>query len=77
MREWKESVINSPYKKGVPVLSFPSVQLTGATVRDLVTDGETQARGMETVAKRMPALAAVSMMEDVYKRQGYGQYSGL
>lgn len=72
MREWKESVINSPYKKGVPVLSFPSVQLTGATVRDLVTDGETQARGMETVAKRMPALAAVSMMDLSVEAEAFG-----
>ncbi len=72
MREWKESVIANPYKKGVPVLSFPSVQLTGATVRDLISDGETQARGMKTVADRIPSLASVSMMDLSVEAEAFG-----
>lgn len=72
MREWKESVIANPYKKGVPVLSYPSVQLTGATIKELVTSAEAQAHGMKTAAERMPALAALSMMDLSVEAEVFG-----
>lgn len=72
MRVWKENVIANPRKRGVPVLSFPSVKLTGATVRELVTDAQTQADGMKVIAERTPSLAALSMMDLTVEAEACG-----
>ena len=72
MREWKESVIGSPYKKGVPVLSFPVVQLMGITVKELISSSDLQAEGMKMVADRCPSLAALSMMDLTVEAEAFG-----
>ena len=63
MKQWIRDQIASPVKKGVPVLSFPSTQLLGITVKELISSSELQAKGMKAVADRTPACAAVSMMD--------------
>ncbi|MGI6211913.1 MAG: uroporphyrinogen decarboxylase family protein [Anaerovoracaceae bacterium] len=63
MKKWKEDVISSPRKKGIPVLSYPSIKLTGATVHDYVTNATVQAEGMKALADRTPSLASLSMMD--------------
>ncbi len=72
MREWKENVIATPRKKGAPVLTFPSIQLTGATVKQLVTDAQTQADGMKFLTERTPSLAAMSMMDLTVEAEACG-----
>ena len=36
MKEWLHNYINAPIKKGMPILSFPGIQLIGHTVEELV-----------------------------------------
>jgi uroporphyrinogen decarboxylase len=50
-------------KRAMPLLSFPSVQLLGVPVGQLVTDSELQAEGMARIAAQYPSAAAVSMMD--------------
>ena len=64
MDQWTKDLLAAPVKKAVPVLSFPSIQLLGITVKDLINDSDLQARGMKAVADRTPnAGASVSLMD--------------
>lgn len=74
MREWKEGVIRSDYKKGVPVLSFPVVQLMDISVKELISSSDLQAKGMKMVADRCPSLAALSMMDLTVEAEAFGSH---
>ncbi len=58
MQQWITDYKASSVKKAMPVFSFPGVQLLGCSVRDVVTNGETQAACMKKIAERYPNMAA-------------------
>lgn len=72
MKQWVKDQIAAPAKKGMPVLSFPSTQLLDITVRELIGSSELQAKGMKAVADRIPAGAAVSMMDLSVEAEAFG-----
>lgn len=72
MKQWVKSQIDAPVKRGMPVLSFPSTQLLGITVKELIGSSELQAQGMKAVADRTPACAAVSMMDLSVEAEAFG-----
>ena len=72
MKQWVADVIAAPRKKAVPVLSFPAVQLMGTTVRELISSGELQARGMKLVAERVDSGASVSLMDLSVEAECFG-----
>ena len=53
MKQWVTDYINAPAKKGMPILSFPGIQLIGHTVEELVRSGELQAQCMKAIADRL------------------------
>ena len=64
MDQWTKELLEAPVKKALPVLSFPSIQLMGITVKELINDSDLQAKGMKAVADRTPnAGGAVSLMD--------------
>ena len=63
MYQWVDSLKTTGPKRSTPVLSFPSVQLMGITVRDLISSSELQSKGMKLVADRVPSGASVSLMD--------------
>lgn len=59
-REWLNSLLTSPVKKAMPILSFPSIGLMGITVKELIEDSSLQAKGMKLIADRwIPPLRSV------------------
>lgn len=72
MKQWLTALRESPVKKAMPVLSFPAVQLMGITVRELISDSDAQARGMQLVAERTDAAAAVSLMDLSLEAECFG-----
>ncbi len=70
MREWLASLSES--KKAFPVLSFPCVSLLGCTVRELISDSESQAKGMALVAERVDSAASVSLMDLSVEAECFG-----
>ena len=72
MDQWTKDLLEAPAKKAVPVLSFPSIQLLGITVKDLISDSDLQARGMKAVADRTNAGAAVSLMDLSLEAECFG-----
>ena len=67
---WEEAA--KPTKKALPLLSFPAVQKMDVTVRELVTSADLQAKAMETVAKEVPSLAAVTLMDLSVEAEAFG-----
>jgi len=72
MKAWKEDLIKAKAKCALPILSFPCVQLMGVSVEQLSRDPALQARGMQLVAERTPACAAVSMMDLSVEAEAFG-----
>lgn len=72
MREWKETLIASPVKQAMPILSFPGAGLLGVRVEQLVRDARLQAQAMHLVAQRTPSCAAVSMMDLSVEAEAFG-----
>lgn len=72
MKQWAADLIAAPQKKPLPVLSFPSVQLMGISVKELIAAGDVQARGMKLVADRTPMAASVSLMDLSVEAEAFG-----
>lgn len=72
MNDWTRDVLLGEKKKAIPVLSFPSVQLLGITVRELISDAQMQAKGMLAVAKKVNAGASVSLMDLSIEAECFG-----
>ena len=62
-------------EKTVPILSFPSAQLLGITVKELISSAEMQARGMREIARRCPVGAALNMMDLSVEAEAFGARS--
>ena len=72
MRKWLEELRTAPVKKAMPILSFPAVQLLGISVKELISDSDRQAKGMQLVAERTDAAAAVSLMDLSVEAECFG-----
>ena len=72
MKKWLEELRLSPVKKALPVLSFPAVQLLGISVKELISDSDRQAKGMQLIAERTDSAAAVSLMDLSVEAECFG-----
>lgn len=59
-------------KKPLPILSFPSASLLGVSVYALTHDALLQAKGIQAVAARTEAAAAVTMMDLSVEAEAFG-----
>lgn len=58
--------------KTVPILSFPSTQLLGVSVKELISSAEMQVSGMQTIAERCNVGAALNMMDLSVEAEAFG-----
>ena len=65
-------MIAARIKKPMPVLSFPSIQLMGIDVKELISSSEKQAEGMALIAGRTDAAASLSMMDLSVEAETFG-----
>lgn len=72
MYHWLETMRTSKVKKALPVLSFPSIQLAGIDVIQLINDSDRQAQGMKMIADRCDTAASVSMMDLSVEAEAFG-----
>ncbi len=73
MTKWIDDAIAAEKKTPFPVLSFPSIQKMGITVKDLISSSDLQAKGMKIVADETPTNAAsVSLMDLSLEAEAFG-----
>ena len=59
-------------EKTIPILSFPSAQLLGITVKELLESPEMQVRGMKAIADRCDIGASLNMMDLSVEAEAFG-----
>ncbi len=64
--------ILSHKEKTLPILSFPSTQLLGISVKELISSAERQAEGMVAVTKRCDVGASLNMMDLSVEAEAFG-----
>lgn len=72
MQNWLKEQMAAQKRKALPILSFPCAQLLGITVKELIADGDAQAKGMYEIAKRCDTAASVSMMDLSVEAECFG-----
>ena len=72
MKNWLEELKNAPTKKALPILSFPCISLLDIPVCELISDGATQAKGMQLIAEKVPSAASVSLMDLSVEAECFG-----
>lgn len=72
MKQWVQTVINTPAKKAMPILSFPAVFPMGCTVEQLVRDRDLQEKAMDYVSRHTDMLAVLSMMDLSVEADAFG-----
>lgn len=71
MKEKVRKIIDSK-EKTVPILSFPSTQLLGITVNELISSSDMQIKGMNAIAERCNIGASVNMMDLSVEAEAFG-----
>ena len=59
-------------EKTVPILSFPSVQLLGISVNELISSPSMQVKGMLAIADRCNVGASLNMMDLSVESEAFG-----
>ena len=72
MKEWIASLKGTGAKNPIPILSFPCVSLLSVTVRELISSGELQAKGMKAIADKTNSAASVSFMDLSLEAECFG-----
>ena len=72
MKLWLKELCENPRKKALPILSFPCVSLMDIPVSQLISDADTQARGMQLIAEKTNAAASVSLMDLSVEAECFG-----
>lgn len=70
MKAWAATLAQS--RRPMPLLSFPSAQLIGASVYEITHDASKQTEGICAVAERTSAAAAVCMMDLSVEAEAFG-----
>lgn len=71
MKELTKKLLNNKANT-LPILSFPSVQLLGISVKELISSAENQVQGMKAIAERCPMSAALNMMDLSVEAEAFG-----
>ncbi len=58
--------------RSMPILSFPSAQLMGVSVNELVSSSDLQKEGMKKIAQRCNVSASVNMMDLSVEAEAFG-----
>ena len=72
MRQWLQEQLEAKVKKPLPILSFPCIQLMGITVKDLISNSDTQSSGMKLIADKCDTAASVSLMDLSLEAECFG-----
>ena len=71
MKEIVKNILNNK-SKTIPILSFPSTQLLGITVKELLDSPEMQVKGMKAIAERCNIGASLNMMDLSVEAEAFG-----
>ena len=72
MNSFAQFVFNAPARLALPIAVYPGVALTGATVRDVVTDARAQRDASAAIHQRFQTLVALTAMDLSVEAEAFG-----
>lgn len=72
MKAWAESLIESPSRMAIPIMTHPGIELCGYTVRKAVSDGEIHAEAILHLNQEWPAAATTVIMDLTVEAEAFG-----
>ena len=72
MKSWRESVISSPKRLAIPIMTHPGIDMIGHNVLDAVTDGEVHYRAIKTLSEAFPSAACCTIMDLTIEAEAFG-----
>lgn len=65
MSQWKEAIFTGNKKRGMPIMTFPGLSLTGNSILEMVTQGEVQYQSIKALSERYLELLGVTLVMDL------------
>ncbi|MGV8139014.1 MAG: uroporphyrinogen decarboxylase family protein [Mangrovibacterium sp.] len=72
IRTWCESIINSPERVAIPIMTHPGIEFTGATVYEAVTNGEIHAHAIKALHQQYHSAAVTMIMDLTVEAEAFG-----
>ena len=72
MKEWAQSLIASPKRVAIPIMTHPGIELCGYPVRQAVTDGAIHAEAIRKLNEAYPAAATTVIMDLTVEAEAFG-----
>ena len=71
-KDWTTAVLNGENRRPLPIISYPGVQFSGKTIKEVLSSSDLQAQVMKTVADRCDSAAAVTLMDLSVEAECFG-----
>jgi len=72
MQEWKESILHSPQRIAIPILTHTGIEISGKRVIDAVTDGRVHYEAIRLLSENFPAAACTVIMDLTVEAEAFG-----
>jgi uroporphyrinogen decarboxylase len=72
MQEWVKSIIDSPKRLALPIMTHPGIEMTGHTVHEAVTDGEVHFQAIKYLSGHYPSIASTVIMDLTVEAEAFG-----
>jgi len=72
IKEWYENVLASPERIAMPIMTHPGIELIGATVLEVVTNGKTHFNAVNALHKNSPSAAVTTAMDLTIEAEAFG-----
>ncbi len=72
MNQWANSVLSSPKRLAMPIMTHPGIDLIGKRVVDAVTDGSIHAESIIALNQKYPAAGSTVIMDLTVEAEAFG-----
>jgi len=72
MKKWMYNIIHSTEIKALPVMTYPGLDLTGRTIKEVICNGEFQYECMKALSEKYPSIASVTVMDLSVEAEAFG-----
>lgn len=72
MNNWMESIIQSPLRFAIPLLTHPGIEILQSTVKDAVQSGEIHAQAVKVLSDKYPSKASTVIMDLTVEAEAFG-----
>jgi uroporphyrinogen decarboxylase len=72
MKKWMYNLIHSTERKALPIMTYPGLNMTGRTIREVISKGEYQYECMKALSEKYPSIASVTVMDLSVEAEAFG-----